>query len=60
MCLVNPQNGSWVLFTISRTSLFRGLLYWGWSVLIFDIIIPKAVMVEASPDKVKENKSEET
>ena len=35
-------------------------------VLIFNIIIPKtliipkAVMVEASPDKVKENKSDET
>ena len=25
--LVNPQNGSWGLFTILRNSLFRGLLY---------------------------------
>ena len=32
ICLVNPQNGSWVLFTISRNSLFWGSLYWGLSV----------------------------
>ena len=32
---MNPQNGSWVLFTISRNSLFRGSLYRGLSVLSF-------------------------
>ena len=32
-CLVNPQNGSWVLFTISQNSLYRGSLYRGLSVL---------------------------
>ena len=31
--LVNTQNGSWVLFTISRNLLFRGSLYEGLSVL---------------------------
>ena len=31
ICLVNPQNGSWVLFTISRNSLYRGSLYQGLS-----------------------------
>ena len=31
--LVNPQNGSWVLFTISKNSLYQGLLYQGLSVL---------------------------
>ena len=30
--LVNPQNGSWVLFTISRNSLYQGSLYQGLSV----------------------------
>ena len=29
ICLVNPQNGSWVLFTILQNSLYRGLLYQG-------------------------------
>ena len=33
MCLVNPQNWSWVLFPISRNSLFRGSLYQGLSAL---------------------------
>ena len=32
LCLVNPQNGSWVLFTISRNSLYQGSLYRGLSV----------------------------
>ena len=32
ICIVNPQNGSWVLFTISQNSLFRGSLYQGLSV----------------------------
>ena len=27
ICLVNPQNGSWVFFTLSRNSLYRGSLY---------------------------------
>ena len=27
ICLVNPQNGSWVLFTLSQNSLYRGSLY---------------------------------
>ena len=31
-CLVNPQNGSQVLFTISRNSLYPGSLYRGLSV----------------------------
>ena len=31
--LVNPQNWIWVLFTISRNSLYRGSLYRGLSVL---------------------------
>ena len=31
-CLANPQNGSWVLFTISRNSLYWGSLYRGLSV----------------------------
>ena len=35
LCLVNPENGSWVLFTISRNSLYRGSLYQGLSVRIF-------------------------
>ena len=34
ICLVNPQNGSWILFTISQNSLYRSLLYLGLSVLI--------------------------
>ena len=33
-CLVNPQNGSWVLFTISQNSLYRGSLYQGLSVVL--------------------------
>ena len=33
ICLVNPQNGSWVLFTTSQNSLCRGSLYRGLSVL---------------------------
>ena len=33
-CLVNPQNGSWVLFTISQNSLYQGSLYRGLSVLL--------------------------
>ena len=33
ICLVNPENGSWVLFTISRNSLYGGSLYQGLSVL---------------------------
>ena len=43
-------------------SLYQEIHYFEvWSVLIFNIIIiPKAVMVEASPDKVNENKSDET
>ena len=32
ICLVNPQNESWVLFIISRNSLYQGLLYRGLSV----------------------------
>ena len=35
ICLVNPQNRSWVLFTITRNSLHRGSLYQGLSVLTF-------------------------
>ena len=35
ICLVNPQNGSWILFTISRNSLFQGSLYRGLSVLFY-------------------------
>ena len=31
--LVNPQNGSLVLLTISRNSLYQGMLYRGLSVL---------------------------
>ena len=31
ICIVNPQNGSWVLFTISRNSLYRDSLYQGLS-----------------------------
>ena len=27
ICLVNPQNGSWILFTLSQNSLYRGSLY---------------------------------
>ena len=38
---IRPQNGSWVLFTISRNSLCRGSLYWGLSVLIRGEIICK-------------------
>ena len=34
ICLVNPPNGNWVLFTISQNSLYRGSLYWGLSVFI--------------------------
>ena len=31
ICLINPQNGSWVLFTIvSRNSLYRGLSVLAW------------------------------
>ena len=33
ICLVNPQNRSWVLFSISQNSLNRGSLYPGLSVL---------------------------
>ena len=33
ICLINPQNGSWVLFTILRNSLYRGSLYRDLSVL---------------------------
>ena len=29
LCLVNPQNGSWVLFTLSQNSLYQGSLYRG-------------------------------
>ena len=29
---MNPQNGNWVLFTISRNSLYQGSLYQGLSV----------------------------
>ena len=29
ICLVNPKNGSWVLFTIWQNSLYWGLLYRG-------------------------------
>ena len=32
--LVNLQNGSWLLFTISRNSLYRGSLYRGLSVYL--------------------------
>ena len=32
ICLANPQNGSWVLFTISQNSLYWGSLYRGLSV----------------------------
>ena len=32
ICLVNPQNGSWVLFTKMRNSLYQGSLYRGLSV----------------------------
>ena len=32
ICLVNPQNGSWVLLTISWNSLYQGSLYQGLSV----------------------------
>ena len=35
ICQVNPQNGSWVLFTLLRNSLYWGLLYRGLSVYIF-------------------------
>ena len=34
ICLVYPQNGSWVLFTISQNSLYWGLLYQGLSVVL--------------------------
>ena len=34
ICLVNPQNGSWVLFTILQNSLYWGSLYQGLSVLV--------------------------
>ena len=33
ICLVNPQNGNWVQFTISRNSLYQCSLYRGLSVL---------------------------
>ena len=33
ICLVNPQNGSWVLFTILWNSLYWGLLYQGLSII---------------------------
>ena len=33
ICLVNPQNGSWVLFTIVWNSLYWGSLYQGLSAL---------------------------
>ena len=32
--LVNPQNGSWVLFTKSQNSLYQGSLYQGLGVLV--------------------------
>ena len=32
ICLVNPQNGIWALFTISRNSLYQGSLYQSLSV----------------------------
>ena len=32
ICLVSPQNGSWVLFTILQNSLYRSSLYRGLSV----------------------------
>ena len=35
ICLVNPQNGSLVLFTILQNSLYQVLLYWGLSVCNF-------------------------
>ena len=34
ICWVNPKNGSWVLFNISRNSLYRGSLYQGLSVVV--------------------------
>ena len=40
ICLVYPQNGSWVLFTISQNSLYWGSLYQGLSVPFF-IPFPK-------------------
>ena len=33
---VNPRSGSWVLFTISKNSLYWGSLYWGLSVFFSD------------------------
>ena len=37
ICLVNSQNGNWVLFTTSRNWLHRGSLYHGLSVSIFHL-----------------------
>ena len=42
ICLVNPQNGSWVLFTILRNSLYRGLLYRGMSVVGIDGLVKQS------------------
>ena len=48
ICLVNPQNGNWVLFTIARNSLYQDTLYQGLSVPTFKsnyvcmlLLIPK-------------------
>ena len=35
ICLVNPQDGSWVLFAILQNSLYKGLLCQGLGVLKF-------------------------
>ena len=35
ICVVNPQNGSWIFFTISRNSQYRSSLFQGFSVNIF-------------------------
>ena len=37
--LSKSQNGIWVLFTISRNSLYRGSLYWGLSVFCSENIL---------------------
>ena len=53
--LVNPQNGSWVLFTKSRNSLFWRSLYQGLSVIHTCLAIDRLLL----GTNVKESNSQE-
>ena len=51
ICLVNPQNGSWVLFTILQNSLYQGSLYLGLSVPTTNVLDFKMTVFRNSSEK---------